>query len=101
MGAGIKEQFSDGFLFDEFGVITGSFAQRQFPNKPCGMMRLKARSSNVGSFYIGHMSGTHPILPYQLAPGDDTGWVITTNLNRYFFGGASGTSDVLAYWLQK
>ena len=99
MGAGIKEQFSDVFLFDAFGVVTGTFGASNFPNVLCGMARFKARGSNVGSFFIGGISGS-TILPFELSAGQDTGWFATTNLNRYWFNGCSG-STYLAWWIQK
>lgn len=100
MGAGIKEQFSDVFLYDIFGKVTGTFGSNQFPNVPCSIARFKARSANAGSFFIGESSGSS-FLPFQLAPGDDTGWFAAVNLNRFWHNGSSGTTDMLAYWIQR
>jgi hypothetical protein len=101
MGVGIKEMFSDVFIYDLFGLVTGTFGVNQFPNVPCSMARLRARSSNAGSFFISHASGTVLGMPYELDAGEDTGWFPTSNLNRLWHGGSSGTSDFLAYWVQR
>ncbi len=91
---------SDALIFDVFGVITGTLGSTQFPNIPCSKARLKARSTNIGSFFIGHLSGTVP-LPFELDAGEDTGWFATSNLNRYFYNESSGSVDTLAYWIMK
>jgi hypothetical protein len=101
MGVGIKEMFSDVFIYDLFGLVTGTFGVNQFPNVPCSMARLRARSSNAGSFFISHASGTVLGMPYELDAGEDTGWFPTSNLNLLWHGGSSGTSDFLAYWVQR
>jgi hypothetical protein len=95
-----RDENSNAFIFDVFGVVTGTFGSNQFPDVPCSMARFKARSGNPGSFFIGHLSGTVP-LPFELDAGNDTDWFVTTNLNRYFHNGSSGTTDILAYWIQK
>jgi hypothetical protein len=90
----------DALIFDVFGVVTGTFGSDQFPNIPCSKARLKARSTNAGSFFIGHASGAVP-LPYELDAGEDTDWFATSNLNRYFHNGSSGSTDAIAYWIMK
>ena len=101
MGAGIKEVYSSVFIFDIFGIVTGTYGVEQFPNLPCNMARFKTRSANAGSFFISNASGTVFGMPYELDAGEDTGWFPTTNLNRLWHGGSSGTADLLAYWVQK
>ena len=101
MGAGIKEIFSSVFIFDLFGLVTGTYGVEQFPDFECSIARFKARSANDGSFFISHASGTVFGLPFELAPGDDTGWFAADNLNRFWHGGSSGTADLLAYWVQR
>lgn len=98
MGDSIKGQFSDVFIFDVFGVITGTVAATQFPTGSCGMVRFKANPDNSGQFLLGHEAEN---TVYPMVAGDDTGWVATTNLNRYWHSDASGTMDRLHYWLQK
>jgi len=99
MGATIKEQFSDSLFFDKFGVITGSASIVQFPNEPCGMARFKADNGNIGLFLIGEDGSA--TTPFPLYGGDDTGWISTSNLNRYQHSDVSGTADYLYYWLQR
>ena len=95
-----RSEYSDALIFDVFGVVTGTFGSDQFPNIPCSKARFKARSTNAGSFFIGHASGAVP-LPYELDAGEDTDWFATSNLNRYFHNGSSGTTDMLAFWIMK
>ena len=101
MGAGIKEIFSSVFIYDLFGLVTGTYGVDQFPDIPCSLARFRARSSNSGSFFINHASGTVVGMPYELDAGEDTGWFPTTNLNQFWHGGSSGTADLLAYWVQR
>ena len=101
MGAGIKEVYSSVFIFDLFGLVTGTYGVDQFPDLPCNMARFKTRSANAGSFFISNASGTVLGMPYELDAGEDTGWFPTTNLNRLWHGGSSGTTDLLAYWVQR
>jgi len=90
------------YLFEQFGLVTGTYAISQLPDIPCSMVRFKARSSNAGSIFIGSQYTTGSVfsMPYELDAGDDTGWFETDNLNRYYQGGSSGTS-YLAYWAKK
>lgn len=96
-----------GFIFDRFGVITGTVAKTQFPDIPCSIFRLKGYSDNIGSFFIGNKFNTGSnALPWQIAPDDDTGWCVATaemnfNLNALYHQNLSGTVDLLAYWIQK
>lgn len=96
----IREEFSDVFIFDLFGIITGTVGVTQMPSIPCNIARFKALGDNTAPFYLGHESGTVN-LPFPMAAGDDTGWFATTNLNRYYFNAVSGTGDYLAYWVQR
>ena len=96
---GIKEQYSSHFIWDEFGVVTGSVSAVQFPTGTCGMVRFKADSDNDGTFNLGRFNIGEVNFP--LRAGDDTGWIATTNLNRYRHQNNSGTSDYLYWWLQK
>ena len=96
MGATIKEQFSDAFIFNEFGMVTGSITDIQFPTGTCGMLRFKADPDNYDDFLIGNEFGTS----FPLAPGDDTGWVSAYNLNQFYYSSISGSVDFLYYWYQ-
>ena len=81
----------------EIGVITGTFVAAQFPNKPCVFLRFKASPENTGKFWLGHDADS---LLWELASGDDTGWIEDSNLDRYWSGKTSGSTDRLVYWLQ-
>lgn len=82
---------------DAFGIITGTYAQSQFPDVPCSIALLKARSSNTGSFFIGGNGKT----VFELDAGQDTGWFDISNLNLLYHAQSSGTSDKLAYWIKR
>jgi hypothetical protein len=95
---GIKEQFSTVFIFDVMGVVTGSVTATQFATGSCAMVRFKADPDNDGNFLLGH-DPNNCVFPF--AGGDDSGWVATSDLNRYWHLNLSGTNDRLTYWLQK
>ena len=98
----VKAMFSDVFNYDEFGVVTGTVGATRFPNVGCGMVRFKAHPANLGTFSIGHNSGTSAAyLDWPFAAGDDSGWIPTNNLNRYWYKSGSGTATKLSYWALK
>lgn len=94
----IQQQFASSNLQQEIGLVTGSASALQFPNRACVMLRLKAKSSNNAAFFVGTKSSEQL---WELAPGDDTGWVTSQNLNQFYFKSVSGSMDGLAYWLQR
>lgn len=94
----IRHQFSDSLMFDEFFVVTGSATAIQFMTGTVGMMRMKADIDNEGVFRIGNRADS---CLYPLNAGDDTGWVSTSDMNRYWHQNASGSSDYLYYWVQE
>lgn len=100
MGAGYQAFYSDVFPYDGMGIVTGTAGSTNFPNIGCGVVRFKGLFGNVGSFLICSASGT-AAQGYPIRASEDTGWIATDNLNRYWFKNASGTSDKLAYWYQK
>lgn len=103
MGATIRDQFADGWLiFNEMHIITGTFDVSQLPNLPCSMMRIKVRSGNAGSIFLGTVlnTGTVNFLPYEMEASYDTGWVSIDNLNKLYQGRSSGSS-YFGVWLQK
>lgn len=93
-----RVQFSDAPVTDAFGVVTGSATAIQLPDVPCWRVKLKARSTNIGSFFIGDYS-TRCL--WEIDAGQETDWVTVNNLNRYWYSNASGTTDKMVYWLQK
>ena len=72
------------------GELQGSATALQMPNVPCSAVRFKARSDNAGSVYIGgagvtKADGTTDLSTgLELIAGDDTGWIPTDNLNRFY-----------------
>lgn len=101
MGMTYRTFFSDTFNNDLIGQITGSSTVSRFPNVPGGLFRLQARSTNLGSFFIGTSSGTGK-QNWELEAGYDTDWftIDSHNLNDLFFYSVSGSADILAYWVQ-
>lgn len=101
MGDTYRTFYSDPFIREDIGLITGSATVSRFPNLPGSLFRLSARSSNIGSFFIGIRSGTNQ-QPFEIDAGVDTGWfnLAGNNLNTLFFKNASGSSEAMAYWLQ-
>ncbi len=85
------------FLFDEYGVVTGSVTDVQFPTGSCGMLRFKADPGNEGVFLIGNITETL----FPMDAGEDTEFFMTTNLNLYYHSNGSGSTDYLYWWLQK
>jgi hypothetical protein len=87
------------FIYNVFGIITGT-SVTPFPDIPCQQANLMAYASNIGSFFIGHQSGTSQCV-WELDAGEETGWFDIENLNNLYYKNGSGTSDFLAYWIQK
>ena len=93
--------YSEDFINETFGVISGTFLLSQFPNVPGKIAKLKTRSGNTGSFFIGPQAttGIFP-LPWELDAGQETEWFdIKGNLNTLYQRGASGTT-YLSYWVK-
>lgn len=76
------------------GEIRGSTISEKLPDVPCALVKFKARSSNSGSAFIGFTSDTGGLtVPegnndttsgFELAPGDDSGWIPIDNLNKFY-----------------
>ena len=95
--AGINEMFSSVCIYDEFGVVTGSIAEIQFPTGTCKMVRFKSAPGNSSEvFLLGNEFGCL----FPMAAGDDTGWIATSNINRYYYSNVSGAAEYLYWWLQ-
>ena len=101
MGATYRTYFSDGFIRDTIGIITGSALVSRFPSVPGYLFRLKTASTNIGAFKVGTLSGTAQQY-FELSAGDDTGWfkVAGDNLSNLFYTNVSGASEVVSYWSQ-
>ena len=96
----IREEFSDPYPRNTFGVITGTYLLSRLPNIPGKLFRLQARGANAGSIFIGDglATGGFP-MPWQLTAGYDTGWFSADNLNNFYQRGSSGSSYI-SYWVQ-
>ena len=100
---GIKQQFSDNPIWQEFGLVSGTSVgvNGQFPTGTGKLVRFKADNDNEGEFLIG--SSQDVIWPMNA--GDDTGWVAlpsdSAGMAHFWFSGLSGTSERLYYWLQR
>lgn len=72
------------------------------PTIACKLARLKARAANTGKVYIGIPAETvtkadgttDTTTGFELAPGDDTGWIPLDNLNRISGIGDNATDSV-------
>ena len=95
--------WSDSFIYQSVGVITGTFGMSHLPAIPGKIARLQARSANAGSIYLGRFenTGTFP-LPWELQAGFDTGWFPLRpeggTLADIWQNGSSG-SCYLTYWV--
>lgn len=69
------------------GELAGSATALQMPDVPCRMVKFKAENDNAGNVYIGAIGvtvadgATDTTTGFQLDAGEDTGWVLISNLN--------------------
>lgn len=84
------------------GELAGSASAVQMPNIKCQMVKFKALAGNTSNIYIG-ISGvtvastnTNTTAGLQMAPGDDSGWILVNNLNVLYYI-CSNANDVLTY----
>lgn len=99
MGATYRTFYSDGFEANVIGIITGTATAVQFPNIPGQIFRLKAYAANKGSFFLGSSLNNEK---FELDASEDTDWFkLRGNLNVLSHSNSSGSSDYLAYWVQK
>lgn len=84
------------------GEIRCSTQAEKMPDIDCVMVKFKARSGNSGSIYIGGSGVTVPegntdiTSGFELAAGDDSGWLSVENLNK-FYRICSTNGDGLTY----
>lgn len=78
------------------GELAGAAAATQCPDVDGKLMKFKAASDNAGSFYIGK-SGvtarngtTDTTTGWELAPGEDSGWIPVDSLSSFYFISAVG-----------
>lgn len=74
------------------------------PTVTAKFVRFKARSANGGSVYVGLTGVTKgdgtvdTTSGFELAPGDDSGFLPATNLNT-FYRAADTATDSILYWV--
>lgn len=84
------------------GELAGATSATQMPVISCGLVNFKAVSSNVGNIYIGAASvtkvdGTTDVTTgFELAAGEETGWIPSSNLN-WFYRICDNAGDDLVY----
>lgn len=72
------------------GEIQGGTTAFRLPSVPCIMVKVKAINSNAGNIYLGSEGVTVPMgtsdsdAGFELAPGDETGWLPIGNLNQLY-----------------
>jgi len=80
----------DLFVTVKNGELQGSATALQMPDIDCRMVKFKAQKDNAGYVYIGRTGVTvidgvtDTTTGYELDAGDDTGWILTDNLNRFY-----------------
>ena len=95
-----RSTFSDAPNFNKFGVVTGTSSTGiQLPDDPCMAVQFKSHPDNVGMFLLGEAGSG--LTSWPLDPGEETGWIYTSNVNRFQHSNISGSTDQLLYWLQK
>lgn len=84
------------------GELSGETSITQMPDVPCTMVKFKAVGSNAGNVYIGNDDVTKPdattdtTTGLELDAGEDTGWILIDNLNK-FYRIADNAGDELTY----
>ena len=93
----INSDFSVSPTDNIFGTVTGSASAVQFPSIEGIMARFKARSGNIGSFFLGNEPNK---CVFEIDASEDTGWVAINHLEFLWYRNPSGSSDYLNYWMQ-
>ncbi len=72
------------------GELAGSATAAQMPDVGCRLVMFKAAASNAGNVYIGGSGVTVPdgstdtTTGWELAAGEESGWLPVDNLNRFY-----------------
>ncbi len=72
------------------GEVAGSASALQLPDIACRLVKFKATNSNVGDVYLGASGVTVPdgtldaTSGLELQPGDDSGWILVSNLDQLY-----------------
>ena len=83
------------------GELSGVTTATQLPNISCGMVKFKASVGNAGNVYLGGSGVTKPngntdtTTGFELAPGDESGWIPVSNLSHFYRICDTETDDLL------
>lgn len=84
------------------GELIGVTSAAQMPSVACKLVRFKAQWQNAGNAYVG-VSGvtkrdgsTDTTTGFELGPGDDSGWLPTSNVNGFYYI-CDAATDCLTY----
>jgi len=72
------------------GELTGVVTATQMPDIDCRMVKFRAHNDNPTNVYIGvsgvtvEDSTTDVTTGFQLDAGQETGWLLADNLNRFY-----------------
>lgn len=87
------------------GELAGTTSALQCPSVTARYVRLKARADNAGGVYLGRSNavtvpdGTTDVTTgFELAAGDETGWLPLSNLNQ-LWRICNNAGDDLVYWV--
>lgn len=83
---------------NDLRLVTGTATAVQFPDVPVLQVKFKAHSTNIGSFMLGE---TPNDLYWELDAGQETEWTPLANMNQLYYKNVSGSSDYLAYWIER
>ena len=83
-------------IYNRYGVVSGTASAVQFPTGSALQIRFKADPDNAEDFFIGNESNQL----FPLDAGDDTGWILADNLNKFYYSNVSGSAEYLYWWLQ-
>ena len=84
------------------GELAGSITAVQMPNIKCQMVKFKALAANSSKIYIGSSgvtvasTTTNTTAGLEMSPGDDSGWILVSNLNVLYYI-CSNANDLLTY----
>ena len=95
----MKEFYSNSFISDWFGTITGTASVQPFPSGTARLARFKANPANMGDVFIGNAGE----VIFPLDAGQDTGWFSPTQgkLENYQYLINAGVTGTVHFWAQR
>jgi hypothetical protein len=90
MGDGSIREQPGTFGTVKSGELAGSAVAAQLPDISCQMVMFKALGSNAGDVYLGGAGVTVPdgttdvTSGWELAAGEETGWLFVDNLSKFY-----------------